>query len=172
MSGVAASVRLDGIGALQGAMAGLADMGEDMRPVFDEMGAAMVASQQQRFQLGVEPDGTPWMESWRARQTGGKTLIHTGLLLSRLTHNADASGVEWGFNDRRAPTLHFGAVIHPKEKPYLAFAGVDGHLVFAANVVVPARPMVGVNAADIEELEAIVADAAARAAARGAGAAR
>lgn len=166
MSGVSFQVRLDGIAGVQAALAALRDLGEDMTPVYDEIGAAMVASQQNRFQLGIEPDGTPWMPSWRAREEGGKTLIDTGLLLSRLTHNADASGAEWGFNDRRAATLHFGAVITPKAAKALAFTGSDGRLIFAQNVVIPARPMVGVDDADIREVGDIVAAAAERAASR------
>lgn len=151
-------VELSGVEAAEASLGRVAALGLNPQPIFDAIGMAMVASQQRRFELGVEPDGTPWMQSWRARQTGGKTLIDTGMLLSRLTHNADAQGVEWGFNDRRAPTLHFGAVIRPATKRALAFTGADGHLVFAASVVIPARPMVGTDAEDIAEIEAIVTD--------------
>ncbi len=159
MSGVNVRIELKGVAEAQHMLRELADLGEDLAPIFDEIGAAMVASQQNRFQLGVEPDGTPWMESWRARHEGGKTLIDSGLLLSRLTHDADSNGVEWGFQDRRAPALHFGAVIKPKNKKALAFTGFEGHLVFAGEVVIPARPMVGVDAADLEAMAAIVAHA-------------
>ncbi len=166
MSGVKITVTLDGLAASP--FTALADLGEHMLPVYDEIGAAMVASQQRRFELGVEPDGTPWMQSWRARHNGGKTLIDTGMLLSRLTHNADETGVEWGFNDRRAPILHFGAVIRPKTKKALAFVGADGHFVVTRDVVIPARPMIGVDREDVAEIGEIIADAVTRAISRGA----
>lgn len=158
-------IQFDGLTAAQEAMHRMAERGDDLRPIYDEIGNAAVASQQRRFELGIEPDGTPWMPSWRAGHVGGKTLINTGSLLGRLTHQSDDAGVEWGFQDRRAPTLHFGAVIYPREKPYLAFQGVQGEWIFAKNVVIPARPMVGVDAADIEEFGAIVGDAFERSAA-------
>ncbi len=158
MTGVQVRVELDGLEAADASLGRVAALGLDPQPIFDDIGLAMVAAQQRRFELGIEPDGTPWMQSWRARHEGGKTLIDSGMLLSRLTLNADAAGVEWGFNDRRAPTLHFGAVIAPKSKRALAFTGVEGHLVFAQNVVIPARPMVGVDAANIAEIEAIAVD--------------
>ena len=151
-------VQLQGLAAAQEMLGRLALLGADLTPIHDEIGMAMVSSQQHRFELGVAPGGTPWPISHRAKNEGGKTLIDKGLLLSRLTHQADAAGVEWGYQDRRAPVLHFGATIRAKNKKALAFSA-GGKMVFRRKVTIPARPIVGVDAGDIAEIGEIVADA-------------
>lgn len=163
MTGIAQTINLTGMPALHASMERLADVGADMSPLMEAMGGAMADATVLRFETETEPDGTPWMPSWRARHEGGKTLSRTG----RLKQSFDASRqgavqagpntVEWGTNVAYAPPLQFGAVIYPKDSENLAFVGVEGHVIFAKNVVIPARPMVGISAADILTLQDIAA---------------
>ena len=58
----------------------------DTHKMFDEIGAAMVASTQLRFVGQHDIDGNPWKASWRAQMQGGQTLRDTGRLMNGLTH--------------------------------------------------------------------------------------
>ena len=89
----------------------------DKSKLFDEIGAGLVSSVQDRFFTGRDVDGNPWQMSWRASMQGrkgmqgGQTLRDTGRLMNSYTHNVLSNGVEVGTNVEYAPYLHYGATI-------------------------------------------------------------
>ena len=121
--------------------------------LFDEIGAGLVNSVQNRFLTGSDVDGNPWKISWRARMQGGETLRDTGRLMNSYTHNVLSSGVEVGTDVVYAPHLHYGATILPKNGQYITFA-VGGQYRKVKQSILPPRTQLGINAED----EAMVLD--------------
>ena len=117
----------------------------DKSKLFDEIGAGLVSSVQDRFFTGRDVDGNPWKMSWRARLQGGQTLRDTGRLMNSYTHNVLANGVEVGTNVEYAPYLHYGATILPKNGQYITFA-VAGQYRKVKKSVLPPRTQLGINA--------------------------
>lgn len=138
-------------------LAGLLRAGANLHPAMDEIGAALVASTQQRFERGAGPDGNPWPRSLRATIEGGKTLVDSSRLLQSITHEASADGVTVGTNTIYAGTHQFGATIRAKGKA-LAFALPGGGFAVVQKVTIPARPFLGIDADDQREIGAILAD--------------
>jgi phage gpG-like protein len=115
--------------------------------LFDEIGAGLESSVQNRFLTGTDVDGNPWKISWRARMQGGETLRDTGRLMNSYTYNVLSNGVEVGTNVEYAPYLHFGATILPKNGQYITFA-VGGQYRKVKQSVLPPRTQLGINAED------------------------
>lgn len=154
----------------------LAALGDDLTPVMDEIGAALVASTLLRFEDGQGPGGVPWKKSRRAEEQGGQTLVDTGLLRQSITHQPGPRGVDVGTPDKRAAIHQFGGRIEAKTARGLRFnlpwevkPGDDGWRI-VKSVTMPARPFIGVDQDDAREVVAIVADHIARAAEPGASA--
>lgn len=148
-------LRIDGLdGTLRG-ISRLADT--DRRPMMDQIGAYGVLSTQERFESGTSPEGTKWQKSQRAKSQGGQTLVNKGHLLQSVTHRATGSSAEWGSNRIYAGIHQLGGVIRPVQAKALAFR-VNGRFVTARQVKIPARPYLGVNEGDRNEIGAIVAD--------------
>ncbi|BCW89963.1 hypothetical protein sos41_31310 [Alphaproteobacteria bacterium SO-S41] len=158
MNGLAVHIGLTGIPDAQAMLGELVALGEDLTPLMEAIGVYLVGSTVERFETETEPDGTPWMPSWRARDEGGQTLTRTGRLKQSFDSRADAVSVEWGTNVSYAAPLHFGAVIRPKNAKALAFVGSHGALVFAGEVILPARPMVGFTDQDSAAVVMLAAD--------------
>ncbi|WP_074383173.1 phage virion morphogenesis protein [Acinetobacter pseudolwoffii] len=115
--------------------------------LFDEIGAGLVNSVQNRFLTGTDVDGNPWKISWRARMQGGETLRDTGRLMNSYTHNVLSSGVEVGTDVVYAPHLHYGATILPKNGQYITFA-VGGQYRKVKQSIIPPRTQLGLDAED------------------------
>lgn len=152
-----ATIRIDTDPVVRG-LARLRELGRDLTPVMDEVGAMLVTSTQQRFETGTAPDGTPWPVSGRARRQGGQTLVDDGRLRDSITHDPGADAVTVGTNVVYAAVHQFGATITPESAQALAFPGPDGGTVFAQQVQIPPRPFIGVSDADEAEIGNIVAD--------------
>lgn len=144
--------------AVQAALAEAVTLGQDMTPLFDEIGASVVTSVELRFEQGLAPDGSAWVPSQRARETGGQTLIDTRRLLGSLSHQPDAQGVDIGFSAIYAAVQHYGAEIEAKNGKALAFAGLGGKTVFRPHVTIPPRPLIGAEDFDAVEIAEITAD--------------
>lgn len=127
----------------------------DKSKLFDEIGAGLVFSVQDRFFTGRDVDGNPWKMSWRAKLQGGQTLRDTGRLMNSYTHNVLSNGVEVGTNVEYAAYLHYGATIMPKTGQYITFA-VAGQYRKVKQVVLPPRTQLGLNAEDEEMVLDIV----------------
>lgn len=119
----------------------------DQSKLYDEMGAGLVDSVQNRFVTGTDVDGNPWKMSWRAQLQNGQTLRDTGRLMNSYTHNVLPNGVEVGTDVEYAAPLHYGAEIVPKTAGYLLF-NVAGNYRKVKQVTLPPRTQLGVNADD------------------------
>lgn len=159
MAGAQIRVELDGLEPSIAAVAAAAARLQDPAPLWDEIGLSLVTSTQMRFERGVTPAGNPWPPSIRVQlgQGSGKTLIESGRLMQSITHDADAGGVSVGTNVIYAAVHQFGDIIMAKNAAALHFklGGVD---VFVDSVEIPARPFLGVDQADQDEMIKIAAD--------------
>ena len=122
--------------------------GATKKGLFDEMGNALVAQTQLRFRDQVGPDGVAWPRSARAATQGGRTLSDKGILRQSVnTHVIAGDNISVGSNLVYAAAQQFGATIYPRHAKRLSFK-VGGKRVFAKKVTLPARPFIGINAAD------------------------
>lgn len=164
MSGVTITIEARGTEAVQQALNRLAAQlaGPAMRHVYDEIGASLVTSTQRRFERETGPDGQRWQPlapSTRDRligaprgdgrrrrggtRRGAQTILRvSGLLYSSLTHIASEADVVVGTNREYAALHQFGGT--PDMAPGPA--------------AVPARPFLGLDAADEAEILDIVAN--------------
>lgn len=129
-------------------------MGDLSRPM-DEIGAALVDSTHHRFTTGIGPDGRPWDVSRRAAEEGGKTLVDRRHLEDSITHHPIHNSVEVGTNLVYAGIHQFGGTIKGKDGGKLTFRA-GGGWVSVDQVDIPARPYLGVDDADSDEIEAII----------------
>lgn len=134
----------------------------DLTPLMDELGGAMVASTQQRFEEEKAPDGTPWERSARAVHEGGQTLRDSNRLYQSITHRAEPDKVTWGTNVIYAAVHQFGATIRAKSANALAFSLPGGDFAQVQKVEIPARPFLGVSRDDQAEIGRTVEDFLAR----------
>lgn len=125
--------------------------------LFDTFGSYLLSSSQQRFLDETSPDGVAWKKSRRAKDKGGKTLRDSGQLFASLTYRAKSNRVEVGSNKIYAGIHQFGGVIKPKSAKKLVFR-VGGGFIFVDKVTMPARPYLGINNQDREELSALATD--------------
>lgn len=129
----------------------------DLWRTMDAIGAYLASSTQRRFQAGVAPDGAPWVPSIRARTEGGKTMMLSGQLAASIAHEATRDSVEVGSNRVYAAVHQLGATIHAKNVPNLRFR-IGARWISKPSVTIPARPFLGLDDRDRQEIEAIVAD--------------
>ena len=148
---------------ISGAEPALAFLGEaaakaaNPRGLYAQIGAALVASTQNRFLAGQAPDGSPWPASIRALAEGGKTLIDTGRLMGSITYEASDDGVAVGTNVQHAATHQFGETIRPVSATRLVFQ-IGDRTIFATKVTIPARPFLGLDEDDKRDIPIIVED--------------
>jgi len=93
------------------------------------------ASTRERFRDQVAPDGNRWKPSIRVQISGGKTLTKDGHLGDSVSNKSNATVAEWGVN-------RIYAAIHQ-------FGGNTGRKL---RTKIVARPYLGVNAADENEI--------------------
>ncbi|MGH6887987.1 MAG: phage virion morphogenesis protein [Rhizomicrobium sp.] len=176
MSSVSMEVTLSSAEA-NAALQRLAEFSDDRaRALWDGIGAAMVASTQMRFRGQHDPAGDPWKPSERVLRHGGATLIEHGYLLASQTHNVLDDGVEWGSALVYAAIHQTGGDIHREAGQHTIYRKVSksGELGarfvkkkqsnFAQDVThaaydihIPARPYLGIDAADEATIEGMAA---------------
>lgn len=130
---------LEDMGALS-ALSTLIERGEDLSPVMEAIAELGRAKTHESFQTQTSPSGEKWKPSWRAQHQGGKTLIDKGILKGSIGTTFDERSASWGFGMKYGIVHQLGATIKPKNGKSLAFTGADGHLRFAKQVKIPARP--------------------------------
>lgn len=98
-----------------------------------------------RFRTKRSPDGKAWKPSPNGMQDTGRLMnIHR---------------IVRGLTARIGPTVIYGAIhqfggtIKPRRASRLVFVGQNGSLVFAKEVKIPARPYLGVNERNRQEIE-------------------
>lgn len=130
---------------------------DDLTPLWADIGDGLVANVAFRFRDGQGPGGVPWKASWRARTSGGQTLIDSGALRTSIHREADAAGVSVGTNVRYAAVHQFGAVILPRKAKALRFKA-GGRWRSVKRAVIPARPFLGIDADDRADILRIATD--------------
>jgi phage virion morphogenesis protein len=129
----------------------------DATPLWDQVGRYLELSIQRRFELEQTPAGSKWPPSLRVRDQGGRTLTESGNLLKSITHNAWATGVVAGSNLPYAAIHQFGGTITAKSGKGLfwRYRGKGANRSSVArkqSVTIPARPFLGLSAADEAEI--------------------
>lgn len=125
--------------------------------MWDEIGSAMVKATTGRFDAGVTPEGNPWLQSIRVKmgQGNGQTLVDKGQLVRSITREASESGVQIGTNVIYAAIHQFGGTIRAKNAKGLRFSIPGVGFVNVQSVNIPARPFLGINAEDENEIGSI-----------------
>ena len=155
----ALSLTLDGLPGAKAELAELLARGRDLAPLMDRIGMALESSTTQRFEDEEAPDGTKWKPSRRVELEGGKTLTLTTRLRQSISYRHSAEEVEIGSNLIYAGVHQRGATIRAKGAGALHFklpGGLGSRTV--QQVVIPARPFLGVSAEDEDEIEALTGD--------------
>ncbi|MDP8162812.1 phage virion morphogenesis protein [Pasteurella skyensis] len=105
----------------------------------------------QRFKDEKSPDGKKWQElssiTKKIKEEKGKSkkiLRQDGYLSDLLAYNYNHQGVEFGSTLKYARLHQYGATIRPKHSSVLAF-GSNKNPHFAKQVIIPARPWLGLN---------------------------
>ena len=152
----------------------------DPSGLMPRLGEYLQGSTQARFKTQTAPDGTPWAPlkqryARRKRYNKDKVLTLRGYLRSYIHYQIpDAQTVEVGSNQKYAAIHQLGGTIEkPARQTTVHFdAGKAKHLfvkkkkakrslqvsIGAHQVNMPARPYLGISAADDAEIRAIILD--------------
>lgn len=126
--------------------------------LMDQLGHYMVQRTLERFDAEEAPGGESWEPSHRAQIEGGKTLQDSGVLRDSYTHNlVNDRQVEVGSNMLYAAIHHDGKTIKAKNAKALKFK-VGKRWVQKASVDIPARPALGIDDIDENEMQLITED--------------
>ncbi|MDX2094359.1 MAG: phage virion morphogenesis protein [Alphaproteobacteria bacterium] len=126
--------------------------------LLDAIAAYGVSSTHQRFLDQTGPDGVKWKKSRRAESTGGQTLRLTARLFQSLVSEATPTSAAWGTNVAYAGIHQLGGVIKAKSAEFLTFRGLNGGFTRVKQVVIPARPYLGISAMDSDRIDRIAGD--------------
>lgn len=134
----------------------------DFKSVSNALAEVGRTSTIERFKKQVGPDGKTWPDSTRVKEIGGRTLTDTGGLRKSIRSKVSNTGFALGTNLKYAATHQFGdqgRVIRARNKKALRFR-VGGQWVTKKKVIVniPARPYLGFNDDDIEEMIGTIED--------------
>ena len=123
----------------------------------DRLGRAMVSDIDMNFRRSRGPDGTPW-EGLKHRS--GQPLRDTGRLQRSITYQATDTETEVGTNLKYAAVHQFGATIKPKKGKFLVFpikgAGGQTRYAFVRQVIIPARPYIGLERRQVDKINRII----------------
>lgn len=143
MAGTRLVIETSGLDRLQVKLRSLAEGVSDTSTLMPRLGEYLLRSTKERFKTQTDPDGGPWAALAprtvaRKRKNPSKVLTESGLLRSKLQYQlVGKSAVEVGSNLIYAATHQYGR------------GGI------------PARPFLGLSAADRQEIGAIITDWAA-----------
>jgi phage gpG-like protein len=123
----------------------LISLERDRVPWFTKVGALVVANTKLRLAAGISPDGKPFAPVKR----GGQPLLDKGVhIRGPLNYQVDNEGVTVGIPFGVIGAVHqFGATIKAKVAAYLRFQ-INGRWSSKKQVVIPARPWLGISQAD------------------------
>lgn len=146
------------------ALDGLRGAGPELQKAcLKNIGEALLKSHYKRFAAEKAPDGTPWKPlnpEYEKGKRGTKIMQESGMqggLLGSLHYQVSGGQLEFGTNKIYARAQHYGATIVPKSGDFLVFR-INGRLVHARKVVLPARPIIGISASDRTMMKEIVDD--------------
>ena len=151
MAGTTVTIEFDAQSAL-GALTRAAGAMSDPAPLLGELGEELLDIHAQRFRDQISPLGDPWapLQPWyqaQKQKNADKVLTLDGYLRNLLHWQIRAGELLFGTNVIYGAIHQFGGTIKPKTAGAL---NVGGHLV--RQVVIPARPWLGVSVAEREWL--------------------
>lgn len=130
----------------------------DMTPLLAGIGQHIVDSTLLRFDFEETPDGEPWQKSIRAQLEGGKTLQDRGHLRDSYTYNVISNdAVEAGSNLIYSAIHQYGGTIEAKDASALKFK-VGDRWVQKQSIEMPARPALGINSDDENDIDELTKD--------------
>ena len=152
MSGVAITIDVHDLAAANAVIGRFANL--DEAALLTTIGG--IGEMQTRRRVEEEktaPDGTPW----KPNREGTSILLRSGEhLRDSIAYEVGAGEVSWGSSWEYAHVHQDGAVITAKGKAMSFMAG--GKRRFAKKVTIPARPFVGLSAANGTEIVEVVTD--------------
>jgi phage virion morphogenesis protein len=113
----------------------------DLSPLMADIGELLTQSTKQRFATSTAPDGTPWAPLKDG--SGRKPLVLTGTTRDQIFPDSGSDFVEIVASTKQSPVHQFGADPFQIETKNFGFVEHPG---------VPARPFLGVSAADEAEI--------------------
>ena len=145
-----------------------------------DLGEYVVQSTQERFRTSTAPDGSRWQANSEntylsilgSQHTGNdgllnnrginrvaskRPLVGDGTLMRDIHYQISGNLLLVGSNLIYSATHQFGATIKPKNGKSLSWK-IGNVSVFAKQVVIPARPYLGISVADEVEMVAIIQD--------------
>jgi phage virion morphogenesis protein len=140
----------------------LAGLDGDQTALMRKIGDQVKQRVDERFEGGFGPGGVPWKRSRRAAEQGGKTLVDSARLAQSITREPGPRSVVVGTNVAYAAIHQFGGTIRAKTPKGLVFrvggqAGRSkGSWRRMMQVVIPARPFLGIDREDIADIDAVV----------------
>ncbi|MBW6402073.1 phage virion morphogenesis protein [Roseomonas sp. HJA6] len=142
-------------GEVQAAFRHWQQLGRDSTPLMRAIGVGLISNVHDRFAAETDPDGARWAplkEPWASLRRAGPILQQSGMrggLMGTITSDAANGEVSVGSNKIYAAVHQFGATIKAKNAPLLIFRTPEGVRFGAARqVTIPARPYLGISAAD------------------------
>lgn len=159
MSGASFTVREIGIEQVDRELRALVDAGEDLSEFNDALGLILESNTIDRFDRETAPTGVKWTPSMRAKLEGGKTLTDTARLKGSVAYESDASEIRVGTNTIYGAIHQLGGTIRAKGGGKLKFK-LPGGLGFrnVEEVVIPARPYLGIGPEDRSDGAALFTD--------------
>ena len=155
-----AGVRLDGdFRRLTRALRNLSEV--EFKQANKTIGQALRESTMERFKTSKSPEGTSWQP--KKVSDGKKILLKTARLRNSIKSKASDKGVAIGTNTIYAARHQFGdkkkVTIKAKTNKGLRFLTANGwRRKKVVKVKMPARPFLGINEEDIQEIKGILND--------------
>lgn len=126
----------------------------DEHELLDGIGRFLQEDTRERIEVTkTAPDGS----TWPANRAGTSTLYDTGNLAASIDYQISGHSVYLGSALIYAAIHQMGGTILPKKGKFLVFM-VGNALVFTTKVVIPARPYLGLSAANQNDIIEAVED--------------
>lgn len=151
-------VTIEGLVTVQHQLNDLFQRGQDMSPLMDRIGAYGEESSRYRFESQIGADGKRFEPSGRVKAEGGQTLKKSGIYEASITNNPGRDFAEWGTNWPFAHVHQEGMTIRSKGDGPMRFNIPGLGFRSAHEVVIPARPIFGIDADDQDEIGALTLD--------------
>ena len=151
-------VTIEGLVQVQNQLNDLFQRGQDMSPLMDQIGAYGEESSRYRFESQIGADGKRFEPSARVKAKGGQTLKDSGQYEASITWAAGGDFAQWGTNWPFAHVHQDGMTIRAKGDGPMRFNIPGVGFRSAMEVVIPARPIFGIDSADQDEIGALVTD--------------
>lgn len=137
---------------IRGSLHRLLALSRDPAPAMRDIAAIGETTTRLRFRSQTGPDGQRWKPSLRAQLCGGRTLTKDGHLAGSISANAGRDYAKWGVNRIYAAIHQFGGIIRAKSAGALKFKLPGGGFAIVKSVRMPARPYLGINDADRNDI--------------------